>query len=581
MNYYVISPNVWNDPSMEDFFLEIMLNESIVLMGWDKESSGGIAFYNMELGDRILIAQGANRNKTCFYIGQIASESQSYPFVCEGKNLKVNQYRKLDKFKDVRNLHFTFTSDNTYGDSNLIPAIYRLKPENKADLRIIRRIDKLLDEDAVNSNNMNPEVNISTSLLRDLFNETSGICIPDYQRTYCWREKNVYKLLDDIWNIKSIYHLGSLIFQRNKRNHDILEIIDGQQRLITLTLILNELGDECLPLLNTTIESEDAIKYIAYNKYLISNYVARYNLNDEKKKQKIQNIRDNLQFTVLTLEDTSLDLAYTFFSNQNSKGVGLTSYDLLKSHHLRFIPNENENQAIHLSKQWDTILLDKSSYERIDITMGLYLFRMRKWLYDKTWDDKNKFKVKEEFEAAITIPEIPPFGEQFIFQEPIQGGTHFFVYTDVFIKKCKDYHNTESFKSLKYIDGESHKWFREVMEALLFSYFLKFGDSYLSEAFVCISKIISDYRYKNKRIKYETLIMLPENSYIMSLIEQSSSPTFFLAAARNYYNKLPLVNPNQLENIRERYYYHLKRTYDDLKQRSLFKSELFVEEIDG
>jgi hypothetical protein len=51
------------------------------------------------------------------------------------------------------------------------------------------------------------------------------------------------------------------------------------------------------------------------------------------------------------------------------------------------------------------------------------------------WSDDEKFKVKTEFEAAFTIPDIPPFGEQFEFYESIRGGSHFFAYADHFIYK--------------------------------------------------------------------------------------------------------------------------------------------------
>ena len=48
-------------------------------------------------------------------------------------------------------------------------------------------------------------------------------------------------------------------------------------------------------------------------------------------------IINQLIFTVLILKESRLDLAYTFFSNENSKGVPLSDYDLLKAHHLRYI----------------------------------------------------------------------------------------------------------------------------------------------------------------------------------------------------------------------------------------------------
>lgn len=423
---------------------------------------------------------------------------------------------------------------------------------------------------------MSAEVNLKTLSLGELFdNESLPLCIPDYQRTYCWREKNVYKLLDDIWKVNDDYHMGSIILQ-NKEGK--LNIIDGQQRLVTLTLILNELGDtEKLPLLDEKIESEEAEEYIAYNKHLVARYINRIKNFADLKVEKAAKIRKNLKFAVLVLEDESLDLAYTFFSSQNSKGVKLTSYELLKSHHLHFIPNEK--WAIHMAKRWDSILLDKTSDERIDITMGKYLFHMRKWLYQNDWDDNENLKVKEEFESALTIPEVPPFGEKFVFNEPIQGGTHFFAYTDFFINKCREFHQTETYKIVHKIDGETHEDFRDVMEALLFAYYLKFGDSYMPEAFYCISKVVSQYRYESERVDKLVIRKSSRNSKLMLLIDQASSPTFFLAAARDIYNKMDMLDKNKAP-VMKRYTKLLNRAVGELKTADKFISSTIKEELD-
>jgi uncharacterized protein with ParB-like and HNH nuclease domain len=75
-------------------------------------------------------------------------------------------------------------------------------------------------------------------------------CIPVYQRNYTWNEKNCERLFDDIENLtidKSRTHfIGSFVykfvkFEDTQYNQYIL--IDGQQRLTTLTLILKALHD--------------------------------------------------------------------------------------------------------------------------------------------------------------------------------------------------------------------------------------------------------------------------------------------------------------------------------------------------
>jgi uncharacterized protein with ParB-like and HNH nuclease domain len=69
--------------------------------------------------------------------------------------------------------------------------------------------------------------------------------IPDYQREYVWAEKEVLQLLNDIYeefsdNPDSEYFLGSIVVCKSSESHKF-EVIDGQQRLITLSLVLNNL----------------------------------------------------------------------------------------------------------------------------------------------------------------------------------------------------------------------------------------------------------------------------------------------------------------------------------------------------
>jgi hypothetical protein len=71
--------------------------------------------------------------------------------------------------------------------------------------------------------------------------------IPIYQRLYSWEPEHVKRLLDDLYNAfdhskTSEYFIGSLVTTREKKqNNDVLELIDGQQRLTTLWLVASVL----------------------------------------------------------------------------------------------------------------------------------------------------------------------------------------------------------------------------------------------------------------------------------------------------------------------------------------------------
>jgi len=379
-----------------------------------------------------------------------------------------------------------------------------------------------------------------------------NLSIPDYQRIYCWEEKQVIKLLEDLVNYtEREFHLGNIILHKvsNIEEH---RIVDGQQRLVTLTLLLLCLDNSIeTSLLNQTFQSNEAQNYVAYNKFLINDFCKKNPIINYK----IIDILKNVKLSVLIITDGNLDLAYTFFSNQNSRGKALSDFDLLKAHHLRYILIPE--QAEHLAGRWDKITLfsnQEGSLNILNQLFGTYLFRLRKWMRKREWSNDAKFKIKNEFEAASIIPEIPAFGEQFNFNESIQGGTHFFAYADHFIFKFKTFVETQEYKSLnKHLRYEKHWWFKEIIESLLFSYFLKFGTIYLTEALVGIGTVVSHHRYDNNRVNLKALLKFAADTEIVMMIDQATSPTFFLAEIKDKIKSQRCSNP--LAGTRERYYY--------------------------
>lgn len=408
------------------------------------------------------------------------------------------------------------------------------------------------------------------------------LCIPDYQRIYCWEEKNVYQLWCDVSELteERPYHMGAVILHRKGEE---FHIVDGQQRLVTLTLILQQLNrktgettDEAcpLPLLEQKFESDEACRYIAYNKYLINAYVPD---NREAAIELRKKMLEQLTFSVLVLPDSSLELAYTFFSNQNSKGIPLSDYNLLKAHHLRFI--SVEAQAKHLAGKWDSLLVPSEDAEAdLKQTLGMYLFRLRKWMRKKNWDESAFFRVKNEFEAALMLTEIPPFGEKFDFNEKIQGGTHFFVYADFFVGKYREFSATPHYRELyRYLNTETHWFYRDVIATLLFGYFLKFGNMYLTEALVCIERLISRHRYDNNRALLYKVLEYAGNTEIIMMIDQATSPTFFLAEAVYFLKRSG--KPDGDTPIKRRYRENIKNIYGALRNNSVYGCNEEVESL--
>jgi len=68
--------------------------------------------------------------------------------------------------------------------------------------------------------------------------------VPPYQRDYSWDKDEVEALWKDLINCmgQKIYFLGSMVF-KNEEGDDCITVIDGQQRLATLTILLSSIRD--------------------------------------------------------------------------------------------------------------------------------------------------------------------------------------------------------------------------------------------------------------------------------------------------------------------------------------------------
>jgi len=81
--------------------------------------------------------------------------------------------------------------------------------------------------------------------LNDLFDGKKIFKVPEYQRAYAWGDKQLSDFIDDFKNQKlnKDYFFGTILFQETGKRgaYDIIEIVDGQQRITTLIIFLNSL----------------------------------------------------------------------------------------------------------------------------------------------------------------------------------------------------------------------------------------------------------------------------------------------------------------------------------------------------
>lgn len=219
--------------------------------------------------------------------------------------------------------------------------------------------------------------------------------IPNYQRPYKWTEKNLNDLFSDIqrYHTQPAYRLGTVVFHHHKKNEkEVLDIVDGQQRILTLMLLLkaikeekNSLPDnlaqqlkELSPAVDKFMENQSFASTTSHQN-LYHNYQAsrRTVARPDFTEKHIDFLLNQCELVTFVLDDISE--AFQFFDSQNSRGRDLNPHDLLKAFHLReFAESEQERKAQTVA-HWE----DQESRELAQL-FGHYLYRIRQWSQDKS-----------------------------------------------------------------------------------------------------------------------------------------------------------------------------------------------------
>jgi len=256
---------------------------------------------------------------------------------------------------------------------------------------------------------------------------SSYYTIPRFQRPYSWDRENVSELWNDtIVNSDSDYFIGSMVIF--KSSGDTYGIVDGQQRLTTITMVLcalrnaldnegfddyatgihnlierNNIDNKPQYILSTEtsypyfqehiqkfgkaslkIKAGDEEQNIENTYSMLSTYIGDIitaikkdsNIDKKKKKEAIKNklltIRDKiLELKLIFIELDDEDDAYIIFETLNTRGKDLSVSDLVKNHITKYI--KSKNAKVDAPKiQWERILstIDSSA---VDLSVDTYL----------------------------------------------------------------------------------------------------------------------------------------------------------------------------------------------------------------
>ncbi len=155
-------------------------------------------------------------------------------------------------------------------------------------------------------------------ILRDvLYGMKSQFCIPVFQRNYSWNEKNCERLFNDICELINDrdrnHFIGSFVYKMVKlvdTQYIQFVLIDGQQRLTSLTLILKALYDY----LGTLGNSYEQMREEVRDSYLFNKFAKDDNLKLKLKPNK----EDDKNFNLL-MEDKIDDIDKNSLIYQNYK----------------------------------------------------------------------------------------------------------------------------------------------------------------------------------------------------------------------------------------------------------------------
>lgn len=314
-------------------------------------------------------------------------------------------------------------------------------------------------------NTMTDQINAKEYNFWDLMSGDFIFNIPDYQRPYSWSENEAMTLWDDLlefWhdskgNIGSSYFVGSIVLVKASETPES-EVIDGQQRLSTLSLILSILLNystdlkkdiqKCLweeGIQHKKIAGRSRLTLRKRDAFFFEKYVSRTNIDellelDPKTlpddaqrllfrnagalKKQIQLFFENHPgsidsfittlfnqcfFVVVTTPDN--ESAFRVFSVMNNRGLSLLPSDIIKAH---IIGEIDDDYRQYYADKWEDIEVELGRESFNSLLSHIRMVYARNKLHGTLVSEFEKvvFKnIQDKSEAIINI--IEPYAQAY------------------------------------------------------------------------------------------------------------------------------------------------------------------------
>lgn len=259
--------------------------------------------------------------------------------------------------------------------------------------------------------------------------------IPIYQRVYSWEKEHCKQLWDDIIKTggndqMNGHFIGSIVFVHDgiyTTDYNELLIIDGQQRLTTITFLLialrnrssdevkrkeiesylinsNKDGDKKFRLILSESDKDTLLFLIDKNKRkpseLSLKIVENFKLFEEwirKNTDKLETIFKGLEklMIVWIALEKGKDDPQLIFESMNSKGIELTQADLIRNYII--METEVEKQEDFYNQYWRAMEEDFKQSEKQSKREDLFSKFVRHYLTIKIGETPNEKRVYEAF----------------------------------------------------------------------------------------------------------------------------------------------------------------------------------------
>lgn len=393
-----------------------------------------------------------------------------------------------------------------------------------------------------------------------------NLTIPDYQRPYKWTAKNANQLLDDIIEAqttnKEVYRVGTLILHKDTdkdTSETVYEIVDGQQRIITFSLLLLCFEKENISFLNQKLYDN------YFNITNIQNNFRALKRRIDSLEKEHDDLRDYIKNNceLIVVITNSLSEAFQFFDSQNARGKKLYPHDLLKAYHLREINNMDAVALERLVKEWEDL-----DQKKLSLLFSDYLYRLKEWVKgNKSYElnehnidqfkgvsSRDNYSYAQFYKGAYCYADDVnnshlPFVtgahklNPFQIDSPIIAGRPFFEYSKHYFDILADIQNNDKYEGCfvndneiiktlnlkKYRNGVGNRITRLLLDTSILLYVDRFCSSNPSSAEIKLLDQFIIYAFVwaySMRAQYTNVGWLVAQNYIMGYKEDSLKNSF-------------------------------------------------------